>query len=136
MIMGDINDDVLNNSHRGIIELRCVRAYLTKNHILFLINTITDELLNKDNSSIYELSDKDNYKNFKESLKKHFQWMIDRTYKQIDFDDTYMSKDISNNFAYCAFYQKLSLIVSKIEDSEIQKYMNHYCVGFKNKYFC
>ena len=134
--MGDINDVVLNNSHRGIIGLKSVRAYLTESHILFLIDTITDELLNEKNSSVYELSINDNYKNFKESLKKHFQWMIDRTYKRIDFDDSYMSKDISNNFAYCAFYQKLSLLVNKIEDTEIQKYMNYYCVGFKKKYPC
>jgi len=134
--MGNFDYIILNKAHIGIIGLRSVRTFLTKNQISLFIEKLTEELENDKNSNLYEFSINNNLINFKKSLKNHFQYMIDRTYNSIDFDDKYTNLDIKNTFAYCAFYKKLLAIVEDMEESDTQTFMKHYCQNLPKKYVC
>ena len=134
--MGNFNYIILNNAHMGIMGLQSVRLLLSEEQISLFIKEITEELKTDKNSSRYKLSINNNLINFKKSLKKHFQYMIDRTYNSIDFDDTYTALDIPSTFAYCAFYKKLLAIIENMEESDAQKFMRHYCQKIPKKYVC
>jgi len=134
--MGNFSYIVLNKAHMAIIGLKSIRVFLTEKQISLFIETITDELKDDASSHLYEFSINDNLINFKKSLKKHFQFMIDRTHNSIEFDDTYTNLDIKNNFPYCAFYKKLLIIVENMENSDTQKFMRYYCKSLNQKYVC
>ena len=134
--MGNFNYIILNNAHMGIIGLQSIRLFLTENQISLFIEKLTEELENDKNSNLYQFSINNNLVRFKKSLKKHFQYMIDRTYNSIDFDDTYTNLDISNTFVYCAFYKKLLAIMEDMEESDTQKFMRYYCQNLPKKYVC
>ena len=134
--MGNFSYIVLNQAHIAIIGLKSIRVFLTKKQISLFIEKITDDIQDDNNSYLYELSINNNLIKFKKSLIKHFQFMIDRTYNSIEFDDTYTNIDIKNNFPYCAFYTKLLIIVESMENSDTQKYMRYYCQYLHKKYAC
>ena len=134
--MGNLSYIVLNKAHIAIIGLKSIRIFLTEKQISLFIEKITDDLRDDANSHLYELSRNNNLIKFKKSLKKHFQFMIDRTYNSIEFDDTYTNIDIKNNFPYCAFYNKLLSIIESMESSDTQKYMRYYCQYLHKKYVC
>lgn len=134
--MGDFSYIILNKAHMGIIGLKSVRLFLTEEQISLFIEKITKELEADENSNLYQFSINNNLFKFKKSLRKHFKYMIERTKNSIDFDDTYTNLDISNNFAYCAFYKKLLLIIENMEKSDTQKFMRYYCKNIPKKYLC